>query len=74
MVNAFLPNDLSYEGTGDDISPTGEVGCGKTSLLLALSQELNQCSGELRLKEWREGAGLVLQVRDPFSASGEGPY
>ena len=39
----------------------GKSGSGKSSLLLALSQELNIASGELRLKEWKDGAGIVLQ-------------
>lgn len=38
----------------------GKTGSGKSSLLLALSQELNIASGELRLKEWKDGAGIVL--------------
>ncbi|XP_063682555.1 ATP-binding cassette sub-family C member 10-like [Bolinopsis microptera] len=39
----------------------GKSGSGKSSLLLALSQELNIASGVLRLKEWKDGAGIVLQ-------------
>ncbi|XP_063682425.1 ATP-binding cassette sub-family C member 10-like [Bolinopsis microptera] len=39
----------------------GKSGSGKSSLLLALSQELNIATGVLRLKEWKDGAGIVLQ-------------
>lgn len=46
---------------GDLMVVMGKTGSGKSSLLLALSQELHMASGELRLKEWGDGAGLVLQ-------------
>ena len=46
---------------GELLVVMGKTGSGKSSLLLALSQELNIASGELRLKEWKDGAGIVLQ-------------
>ena len=53
---------------GELLVVMGRTGSGKSSLLLALSQELNLKSGYLRLKEWRDGTGLVLQ--DPWIKSG----
>ncbi|KAL5254948.1 hypothetical protein ACHWQZ_G014413 [Mnemiopsis leidyi] len=46
---------------GELLIVMGKTGSGKSSLLLALAQELNLASGELRLKEWKDGAGIVLQ-------------
>ena len=46
---------------GELLIVMGKTGSGKSSLLLALCQELNLASGELRLKEWKDGAGIVLQ-------------
>ena len=45
---------------GELMAVTGKTGSGKTSLLLALSQELNY-TGEMRLNGWKDGIGIVLQ-------------